>query len=45
MLRKWVGGLSHRMLELLMVLVPAANLTAEMLSTGYFGLSWVFVEL
>ena len=45
MLRKQSGGLSPGMLEPLAVLVPAANLTAGMLSAGYFGLSWVFVDL
>lgn len=42
MFRKQSGGLGPGMLEPLVVLVPAANLTAGILSVGYF---WVFVEL
>lgn len=40
MLRKWSGAL-----EPLAGLVPAAKLTAGVISAGYCGLSWGFVEL
>lgn len=37
MFRKQSGGLGPGMLEPLVVLVPAASLTAGMFSVGYFG--------